>query len=82
MYTIAGAALLGTLVTSVAGVGIYYAMGIKPDLALGALFGLGGFIGMYLGARLQKYISGKVIRIGLGVIISSLALRYIIGYFF
>jgi len=82
MYTIAGAALLGTLVTSVAGVGIYYAMGIKPDLALGALFGLGGFIGMYLGARLQKYISGKVIRIGLGVVISSLALRYIIGYFF
>jgi uncharacterized membrane protein YfcA len=81
MYTIAGAALLGTLVTSVAGVGIYYAMGIKPDLALGALFGIGGFIGMYIGARLQKYISGKVIRIGLGVVISSLALRYIIGYF-
>jgi uncharacterized membrane protein YfcA len=81
MYTIAGAALLGTLVTSVAGVGIYYAMGIGPDLALGALFGLGGFIGMYLGARLQKYVSGKVIRIGLGVIISSLALRYIVGYF-
>ncbi|RJR40896.1 MAG: sulfite exporter TauE/SafE family protein [Deltaproteobacteria bacterium] len=82
MYTIAGAALLGTLVTSVAGVGIYYAMGINPDLALGALFGIGGFIGMYIGARLQKYISGKVIRIGLGVVISSLALRYIIGYFF
>jgi hypothetical protein len=81
MYTIAGAALLGTLVTSVAGVGIYYAMGIGPDLALGVLFGVGGFIGMYLGARLQKYVSGKVIRIGLGIIISSLALRYIVGYF-
>jgi len=81
MYTIAGAALLGTLVTSVAGVGIYYAMGIGPDLALGALFGLGGFIGMYLGARLQKYIPGQIIRIGLGVIITFLALRYIIGYF-
>jgi hypothetical protein len=81
MYTIAGAALLGTLVTSVAGVGIYYAMGIGPDLALGALFGVGGFIGMYLGARLQKYVSGKVIRIGLGVVISALALRYIAGYF-
>lgn len=82
MYTIAGAALLGTLVTSVAGVGIYYAMGIGPDLALGVLFGIGGFIGMYLGARLQKYVSGKIIRIGLGVIISTLAVRYIIGYFF
>jgi hypothetical protein len=82
MYTIAGAALLGTLVTSVAGVGIYYAMGIGPDLALGALFGIGGFIGMYIGARLQKYVSAKVIRIGLGIIISSLALRYLVGYFF
>lgn len=81
MYTIAGAALLGTLVTSVAGVGIYYAMGIGPDLALGALFGLGGFIGMYMGARLQKYFSGQIIRIGLGIIITFLALRYIIGYF-
>jgi len=81
MYTIAGAALLGTLVTSVAGVGIYYSLGIAPDLALGALFGVGGFIGMYLGARLQKYVSGQVIRIGLGIVISSLALRYLIGYF-
>ncbi len=81
MYTIAGAALLGTLVTSVAGVGIYYAMGIPPDLALGALFGLGGFGGMYIGARLQKYFSGKVIRIGLGIVISGLALRYIVGFF-
>jgi uncharacterized membrane protein YfcA len=81
MYTIAGAALLGTLVTSVAGVGVYYAMGIAPDWRLGVLFGLGGFCGMYIGARLQKYVSGKVIRIGLGVVISSLALRYILGFF-
>ncbi len=81
MYTIAGAALLGTLVTSVAGVGIYYGMGIAPDWALGALFGVGGFVGMYLGARLQKFFSGKVIRIGLGIIISGLALRYIVGFF-
>jgi len=81
MYTIAGAALLGTLVTSVAGVGIYYAMGITPDLLLGALFGAGGFLGMYLGARLQTHFSGKVIRIGLGLVISGLALYYILGYF-
>ncbi len=81
MYTIAGAALLGTLVTSVAGVGIYYAMGITPDLPLGVLFGAGGFLGMYLGARLQTHFSGKAIRIGLGLVISGLALSYISGYF-
>jgi uncharacterized membrane protein YfcA len=80
MYTIAGATLLGTLVTSVAGVGIYYSMSIGPDWALGVLFGLGGFCGMYLGARLQKLFSGQVIRIGLGIVISGLALRYIVGF--
>jgi hypothetical protein len=81
MYTIAGAALLGTLVTSVAGVGIYYAMGIPPDLLLGFLFGIGGFAGMYLGARLQRFFPATTIRIGLGLIISGLALRYIVGFF-
>ncbi|MDI6853844.1 MAG: sulfite exporter TauE/SafE family protein [Deltaproteobacteria bacterium] len=81
VFTIAGAALFGTLVTSVAGVGIYYLRGFPPDWALGALFGIGGFMGMYLGARLQRFFSGRVIRIGLGLVISALALRYIIGYF-
>jgi uncharacterized membrane protein YfcA len=89
VYTVAGAALFGTFITSVAGVGFYYVLApfypgqtVTPDLILGALFGLGGFLGMYLGARLQKYFSGQVIRIGLGIIISGLALRYILGYFF
>lgn len=81
LYTIAGAALLGTLVTSVAGVGMYYLAGIKPDLALGALFGVGGFLGMYTGARLQRFFSGTVLRLGLGLIITGLALRYIVGFF-
>jgi hypothetical protein len=35
---------------------------------------------MYIGASLQKFVSGQVIRIGLGVVISGLALRYIIGF--
>lgn len=88
IYTIAGAALMGTFLTSIAGVAIYYCLApfcpgqaVAPDLALGALFGLGGFVGIYLGARLQKFISGKLIRIGLGVVISALALQYIVGFF-
>jgi hypothetical protein len=88
IYTIAGAALMGTFITSVAGVGIYYCLvpfypgqSVAPDLALGALFGLGGFCGMYVGARLQKFVSAIHIRIGLGIIIAGLALRYIIGFF-
>ena len=89
IYTIAGAALLGTFITSVAGVGFYSVIApfypnigpVAPDWALGALFGVGGFCGMYIGARIQKFFSGQVIRIGLGVVISGLALRYIVGFF-
>lgn len=87
IYTIAGAALLGTFITSVAGVAIYYGLApyfpgqaVAPDLLLGALFGLGGFMGMYIGARLQKFLPGSTIRIGLGIIIVGLALRYIVGF--
>jgi uncharacterized membrane protein YfcA len=88
IYTIAGAALLGTFITSVAGVAFYSVIapwypqiGVAPDWVLGALFGLGGFGGMYLGARLQKFFSGQVIRVGLGLVISGLALRYVAGFF-
>jgi hypothetical protein len=88
IYTIAGAALLATFLTSVAGVAFYSMIAphylnigaVAPDWALGALFGIGGFCGMYFGARLQKFFSAKLIRIGLGVVISSLALRYIVGF--
>jgi len=52
-----------------------------PDLALGTLFGIGGFCGMYIGARLQKFIKANIIRIGLGIIIAGLALRYVVGFF-
>jgi uncharacterized membrane protein YfcA len=88
IYTVAGAALMGTFITSVAGVAVYYVLAplyptlrVAPDLALGALFGFGGFCGMYLGARTQRFIKANIIRIGLGVIISALALKYIIGFF-
>ncbi len=90
VYTIAGAALLGTFITSVAGVIFYtiialaYAdtgLAIAPDWALGALFGVGGFLGMYLGARVQKYVPAKAIKLVLAFILLLLALKYIIGIF-
>ena len=89
VYTIAGAALLGTLLTSVAGVifytiiAPYYAhtgLAISPDWALGALFGAGGFAGIYCGARLQKFMPAKIIKIVLAIIITLLAAKYIINF--
>jgi hypothetical protein len=90
IYTIAGAALLGTFLTSISGVTFYtlvapmYAhsgLAIAPDWKLGFLFGIGGVLGMYCGARLQKYFPAKVIKLILGVIILFLSVKYIIQIF-
>ncbi|MGC1403725.1 MAG: sulfite exporter TauE/SafE family protein [Thermodesulfobacteriota bacterium] len=88
VYTVAGAALLGTFLTSIAGVFFYSIIPAKagvatsPDWLLGFLFGAGGFIGMYFGARAQKFVPQKFIKLMLGIVISLLALRYIGQYFF
>lgn len=87
VYTIAGAALMGTFITSVAG-GIFFSiipaaggMSAMPDWPLGILFGLGGFVGMYFGARAQKFIPQKFIKAMLSVVIVFLAVKYIVQYF-
>ena len=63
VYTVAGAALMGTFITSVAGVAFYQLIApfypdisVAPDWMLGILFGLGGMGGMYLGAYCQKFV--------------------------
>jgi hypothetical protein len=87
VYTVAGAALMGTFLTSILGVIFYSVIPAKggmvtsPDWLLGFLFGAGGFIGIYLGARFQKFVPQKFIKLMLGIIIIFLALRYISQYF-
>lgn len=83
IYTVAGASLMGTFVTSVAGVAFYQAMApfyptmsIAPDWRLGILFGLGGMAGMYLGARCQKHVPAQAIKWMLAAIIVGTALKY------
>ncbi|WP_031482753.1 sulfite exporter TauE/SafE family protein [Maridesulfovibrio frigidus] len=88
IYTVAGAALMGTFVTSVAGVIFYQViapyypnMSIAPDWSLGILFGLGGMAGMYFGARCQKFFPAKYIKWMLTVIIIFTAGKYISEFF-
>jgi hypothetical protein len=87
VYTVAGAALMGTFLTSVLGVTFYSIMPAKagmvtsPDWLLGFLFGAGGFVGIYLGARFQKFVPQKAIKLMLGIIIIFLAIRYITQFF-
>jgi uncharacterized membrane protein YfcA len=87
VYTVAGAALMGTFLTSIAGVFFYSVipaaegLSTRPDWFLGLLFGTGGLAGMYCGARLQKYVPQKIIKLMLGVIMTFLAGRYILHFF-
>ena len=86
IYAIAGAVLLGTLVSSLAGVTFYSLIPINgavatPDWLLGILFGAGGLLGMYLGAKMQKYAPEKWIKLMLGVVIVILAAKYILKFF-
>lgn len=87
VYTVAGAALLGTFFTSIVGVFFYSVLpatgGVasSPDWALGFLFGIGGFAGMYICARLQKYVPQQFIKLMLGIMITSLALGHIVKFF-
>ncbi|MBW1649250.1 MAG: sulfite exporter TauE/SafE family protein [Deltaproteobacteria bacterium] len=86
IYIVAGAALMGTFVTSIAGVAIYHVlsvfytnMSVAPDWFLGISFGIGGFFGMYLGARCQKYFPSYIIKLILCLSILFVGGKYILG---
>ena len=69
IYTIAGACLLGTFLTSAVAALFYQAlapfypnMAVAPDWMLGLLMGAGGLLGMYIAARLQKFVPAQAIK--------------------
>jgi hypothetical protein len=57
-------------------------MVIAPDWWLGVLFGIGGFAGMYCGARLQKFVPASFIKWILAVCLLLTADRYIWSFLF
>lgn len=89
VHAVAGATLMGTFTTSVVGVLAYQAAAftpaaagtvVGPDWLLGALFGVGGLAGMYLGARLQKLVPSAWLKLMLGLIVLVVATRYVGAY--
>jgi uncharacterized membrane protein YfcA len=87
VHTVAGAALMGTFLTSVAGVAFYQViapfystMVVAPDWLLGVLFGVGGLCGMYLGARCQRFVPANYIKVMLAGILLWVAGRYILNF--
>ncbi len=90
VHAVAGATLTGTFVTSVIGVLVYQVIdmtpaaagiAVGPDWLLGLLFGLGGLIGMYWGAKMQKRFPSKWLKLMLAAIVLFVATRYVTAYF-
>ena len=86
IHTVAGASLMGTFVTSLTGVIFFQLLAlsslagmeqITPDYALGLLFGLGGAVGIYLGARMQRFFPAKIIKIILTCALLFTSLKYL-----
>jgi len=86
VFTIAGATLFSTFVTSIAGVLIYWALplvglshgeAVTPDFLLGGLCGLGGAPGMFLSASLQRYLPARLIKAILVLLLLTVAVRYL-----
>ncbi len=86
VHTVAGASLMGTFITSAIGVLFFQflstsslasAQQIAPDYRLGLLFGLGGVVGIYLGARAQRYFPARIIKTILAATLLFTAVKYI-----
>ena len=43
--------------------------------------GSGGFAGIYLGARCQKYVPARIIKLVLCICVMVVAVRYLAGFF-
>lgn len=85
---VAPAALAATLLTSIAGVISFEVLAAtetandlsrRPDWLLALLFGIGGAMGAYTGARLNARLPDRWLRVLLGVLAVGLALSYVFG---
>lgn len=82
VHAIAGATLTATFLTSGIALAAYAwlpapaGVTARPDWALGLAFGVGGLVGAYLGARLQKQVPQRLLKGLLGLLLSGLALAY------
>ncbi len=89
VYVTSGATLFCTFISSVFGVLVFYTLGfifpekaLMPDFILGTLFGIGGLIGMSLGARAQKYLPARQITLIIVLVLLLTAFVWIQPFIF
>jgi uncharacterized membrane protein YfcA len=88
VYSVAGATLFSTFVSSIGGVLFYTAVApfvaadltVTPDWLLGSLFGIGGVAGVYLGARMQRYVPERIIKCILAAAVLFVVAKYVIEF--
>lgn len=79
---VAPATLLSTFLTSVVGVGTFVVLStqhhgsIAPDWGIGIALGVGGLLGSYLGALIQRRLPDQLIRRILGLLVAAIGARY------
>ncbi len=90
IHSVAGTTLLTTFIASGVGIAAYTTLGalsgdssmsVSPDWMLGGLFGVGGMVGMYVGARLQRTVPARLIKVILAAMVLFVALRYMAAIF-
>ncbi len=90
VYAISGPAFLSTFISSVGGVvayslfdllGLSHGLNLHPDWLLGVLLGIGGFCGIYLGSRLQRFVPARIIKLVIFAAISFVVVKYVVEFF-
>lgn len=84
VHAVAGATLMATFLTSLFALAGYSLLpapagaSAAPEWLLGVLYGFGGLVGGNLGARCQRHVSQRGLKLLLAALLLGLALRYLL----
>jgi uncharacterized membrane protein YfcA len=88
VHTVSGTTLFGNFMASATGLCFFQILApffpelsVTPDWGLGLLFGLGGLLGVYCGARIQRFVPAARIKALLLMIMAGTACRYLWEWF-
>ncbi|MGC8543470.1 MAG: TSUP family transporter [Vulcanisaeta sp.] len=81
-YVTAGSTLVETLTTSATALVTYSTLGVLPNITVGLSIGIGGLIGSYIGASVQKIMPESRIKLMLGIITALIGVIDLLLHYF